>query len=440
MIDNLQNRFLNVYDSLKKEKYQESFHRLVEALFIYYKKLWDDCDNQLDKKFHNVYLPEQKTGNKKQIENFLTKFIFLLQCLDKDSENESIKKDIRNLTDEFVNCSDFFNISISSNYPKDFILSTKYFIQKAGKFDSKFNFYDIFQALRNVWTMNLLQTILSKDVKMTYPIFGYSMLYPYTDNMLDSAHITKEEKRLFSDRLKRRLEGSCSFSLNDYEDKIFELVSYIEKTYPRREHYALYKSLQYINLSQVNSLHQYCENNSIPLDGIIELSFKKGGVSVLTDAYLVKGILNLEEIVFSFGLGIVLQLIDDLQDIKEDTKSNNMTIFTMNKDRQPMDTLTGKLINFTAKVTDSAPIVNSAYLSNIKTVLKQNCILMMFFSISRNSTLYSKDFIKNLDSLYPFPADYMKSFNSMLNNRCSKLRKLKNIKATDAFDILLDGK
>jgi hypothetical protein len=285
--------------------------------------------------------------------------------------------------------------------------------------------------------MNLLQSINNINIKLTYPIFGYSMLYPYTDNLLDNKHITSEEKRFLSERLKRRLQGENLFPLSDYEDKVFELISLIEKVYPRNYHYSMYKSLLYIHLSQTQSLDQYNNNGTLDLETILCLSFKKGGISVLTDAYLVNGDLNLDEIIFSFGLGIVLQLIDDLQDIKSDYKFNNQTVFTYCNDKSQMDETTLKLINFILKVIDTVPEYNTNFIGNLKQALKQNCILMILFSISRSSSSYSKEFIRNIQKHYPFPASYMKNFNSQINSKCSKIKRMQNIKATDIFDILL---
>ena len=44
---------------------------------------------------------------------------------------------------------------------------------------------EIGQAMRNVWIMNISQVLLNVEVKFTNAIFAYSMLYPYTDNILD---------------------------------------------------------------------------------------------------------------------------------------------------------------------------------------------------------------------------------------------------------------
>jgi len=53
---------------------------------------------------------------------------------------------------------------------------------------------DIFQASRNAWTTNGLQIILGMPARLTPAIFGYSMLYPCTDNYLDHPGVSTADK------------------------------------------------------------------------------------------------------------------------------------------------------------------------------------------------------------------------------------------------------
>ena len=59
-----------------------------------------------------------------------------------------------------------------------------------------------------------------------------------------------------------------------------------------------------------------------------KLSFEKGGASVLADGYLAAGTLSREEVQFIFRWGALLQLVDDLQDIRQDGGEHSLTIFT----------------------------------------------------------------------------------------------------------------
>ena len=57
------------------------------------------------------------------------------------------------------------------------------------------------------------------------------------------------------------------------------------------------------------------------------MSCAKGGTSVLADACMARGWLNEEESRFAFDWGVLLQLGDDLQDVREDMQRGSMTLF-----------------------------------------------------------------------------------------------------------------
>ena len=80
------------------------------------------------------------------------------------------------------------------------------FAQAARRFDSKISGPEIFQALRNVWTMNCLQLLLGVPIQLTRAVFAYSMLYPYTDNYLDDPEVAEATKVAFNDRFAARLK------------------------------------------------------------------------------------------------------------------------------------------------------------------------------------------------------------------------------------------
>ena len=60
------------------------------------------------------------------------------------------------------------------------------FAQWARRFDSGLTMADTIQACRNAWTVCGIQPLLGDRMRMTPSILGYSLLYPYSDNYLDS--------------------------------------------------------------------------------------------------------------------------------------------------------------------------------------------------------------------------------------------------------------
>ena len=82
-----------------------------------------------------------------------------------------------------------------------------------------------------------------------------------------------------------------------------------------------------IQKGQTDSL-KLLQDNGLKESGIKDICFEKGGASVLADGYLVAGRLTTEQERALFGYGVYLQLLDDIQDVNEDTESNTRTIFS----------------------------------------------------------------------------------------------------------------
>jgi hypothetical protein len=128
------------------------------------------------------------------------------------------------------------------------------FAEMARQFDSSVSIADIYQAGRNLWSMNFVQLLLGLPVEVTPSAFAYSMLYPYTDNYLDDPHIGEEAKRQFNRRFAQRLEGENVAPLNEREERIFRLVGMVESQFERRHNPLVYDSLLAIHKAQNRSL------------------------------------------------------------------------------------------------------------------------------------------------------------------------------------------
>ena len=83
-------------------------------------------------------------------------------------------------------------------------------ISWARQFDPSLGMPDIIQACRNAWTACGMQPLLGLRVHLTPAIFGYSMLYPYSDNFLDERGVSTEEKIEFSRALPAAFAGRWS--------------------------------------------------------------------------------------------------------------------------------------------------------------------------------------------------------------------------------------
>lgn len=305
---------------------------------------------------------------------------------------------------------------------KGFCSSTYEFMENSRRFDDSIKIDDIMQAMRNVWIMNCIQLMLDREVEYTQPLFAYSMLYPYTDNYLDEPGISMEEKARTGERLRLRLQGESVDSINTYEGRLFKLVEMIEGYYPREVNPIVFESLVWINDAQMNSLFQQKTSVSPYEKDLLDLSFQKGGTSVLADAYLVKGSLTPEEARFMFGFGIVLQLGDDLQDTLTDGKNGHMTIFSQTAGKWDLDGITNKLFNFTASVIDSGSCLKAPAMKELSLIMKRSCNLLLLGAIANNKGLFSKSYQKSIEAYSPLSFKYVRSMMDRVGKEYRNLR------------------
>jgi hypothetical protein len=188
----------------------------------------------------------------------------------------------------------------------------------ARRFDPALSMAGIIQAARNAWTACGLQPLFGVPMGLTPSILGYSLIYPYSDNLLDDENIPIDAKLRFSRRLHRRLLGEELPAADEAERRVWALIALIEKQYHRILHPNVFESLLAIHRAQEQSLGQLRGRHAWTDAAYLRVSCAKGGSSVLADACLAYGSLAKEESRFAFEWGVLLQAGDDLQDVRED--------------------------------------------------------------------------------------------------------------------------
>ena len=199
------------------------------------------------------------------------------------------------------------------------------FPRQARSFDPSLTPAEIYQAARNALTMHCLQALLGVRVEFTPAVLAYSLLYPYTDNLLDAAGLDRAAKLAFGNRLECRLRGVSVVPVGRREAQIFELVGMLEGQFARTRHPALFDSLLAIHSAQMSSLALFSDPDP---DTLARIAIDKGGASVLADGYLVAGNLTSAQAECLFGLGVFLQLRDDLEDVEDDAAHGVRTVFS----------------------------------------------------------------------------------------------------------------
>jgi len=285
--------------------------------------------------------------------------------------------------------------------------STSDFLKMVEAFDPGMEFYDIFQAIRNVWIMNSIQILFGMEVRVTPSVFAYSMLYPYSDNYLDDESIPQGEKLAFNQRFKSWLLGEGEIPDHPLEKRIYDLIKMIEGEYSRNSYPQVYESLLAIHRGQEKSLTQQRGHLAPYERDLLSITFEKGGTSVLADGYLVRGHLTYQESLFLFQYGVLLQLIDDLQDCGADQRAGHMTLFSMIKGKIPLDTLVNKLWHLIPAIMETMDLPGADG-GNLRQVISQCCEIMILEAMAHHSKGFTKGYLKQMNRMTPLPKAYFK--------------------------------
>ena len=394
-----------------------------KKLSLFYRMLWWDLstDFKIDM---DTYSDSEKRKKEKEFNTLIDRVIKYIESFPNDINKRKIWRDKGNkYIDKLISIEGMFKLGIIDRDMKNrFIKATKEFIITSKKFDKEMNYEDIGQAMRNLWIVNMLQQAFGEEIKFTSAVFGYSMLYPYTDNYLDSTEIDINKKIEFNNRFTKKIRGQNITAKNYHEDKVYKLVELIEAEFERRKYPEVYNSLRLIHSGQINSLRQQ-ENESIPYEkDILGISIEKGGASVIADGNLIRGRMTKSEEIFAYGYGFLLQLGDDLQDIKDDMSNNHITLMSQLAGKYYLDSIVNKLLNLTIKVVDDAECFVCKNTVELKELIKNNCIYMILFAVVDNKEYFTENYINQISMYLPFTLEYCSDLKEKISKRFERLK------------------
>ena len=323
-------------------------------------------------------------------------------------------------------------------FADEFYEATVEFVRRARAFDAGVRGEDVTQALRNVWIVNSLQMLLGLRVWLAPSVFAYSMLYPWTDNVLDDPSVGADTKAGLNERLSARLAGTRVLPQSEHERQVFRLVEMIEEEYDRGTYPEVYASLLAIHGGQVRSLRQQGGAQPPYLTDLLGISIEKGGTSVLVDGYLAAGWLSGEEADFAFGYGVVLQLLDDLQDVGADRRAGHMTVFSQCAGRWPLDALASRLYHLVCRVIDESPRFAEPRCADQRDLIRRNCTFLLVGAVAENAEFFTRPFIGALEERWAFEFSAMRRLRHRAAKRygalLKSLRRRRNV--TSLFDLL----
>jgi hypothetical protein len=306
-----------------------------------------------------------------------------------------------------------------------FIEQSEAFSRMARNFDPSISADDIYQASRNVWTMNFFQLLLGLPVEITPSVFAFSMLYPYSDNYLDNPAISNETKLSFNERFRRRITGEQFASANPQEAIISDLIAMIETQYDRALFPHVYDSLLTLHQAQSKSIKLLLPSRSgifqerSPYDvDVLGICFEKGGTSGLADAYLVAGGLNADQQAFSFLYGIFTQLIDDLEDVGADLKAGLMTVFSGTARHASLETVTNRTLHLGDELVKCMACFTTPVRGPFCELLERCLPILIITSIGGARKYYPWAYVREMETHLPVRL-------SFLDKQKKKLKKQK---------------
>ncbi len=287
----------------------------------------------------------------------------------------------------------------------------------ARQFDEGLSMADIIQANRNAWTACGLQPLLGERIELTPSILGYSLLYPYSDNYLDRVDVAAEEKRRFSERFRQRLGGGDLPPEDGREDALWALVGLIEGQYPREAFGQVFDCLLGIHRAQEESIAQLKSGGDYAGAEVLRMSCAKGGSSVLADACLARGVLSEQESLFAFNWGVLLQLGDDLQDVRDDLQRGSATLFShAARVGTPLDELATQLLRFGEWVgarMDELPCGSGM----LKELLRTSWRSLIVGAVADSHEFFSPGFLEVTEESSPFRFEFLRARRKHLASR-----------------------
>ena len=326
--------------------------------------------------------------------------------------------------------------ALSSDTIKDFVNELQNFLRLERQFSPDLSLEDAGQAIRNYVVYMMFEEMNRHPVekssnssvhksksRLNIAAFGYSMLYPFTDNYIDDVTLCVEKKQQYNQLIKDKLEGKTVIPKCEYEKKTCQLLQMIEDSYSRNEDNTIFTLLLMMLEAQELSLLQQNIAVSSPEEDRLSISLYKGGISVLIDRFLINREFTEQDLFFYFGFGFFLQLADDLQDIESDKNNGHHTLFTLDTGSIREEALVNQLLHFVTDITNSYLADNNVF----KEFVLYSCQLLIYSSAINSRKFFSDEYINRLETLLPVFSSDLDSMKKSISGKKPPMDSLKMI-------------
>lgn len=281
------------------------------------------------------------------------------------------------------------------------------FMRNLRRFSPELNMQDAGQAIRNYMVYSMFSELFNGRHIFNHSAFGYSMLYPFTDNFIDNPDTPADYKLAYNEMIRKKITGLPVSCDTTHSKKTCELLDMILKIHPKGSDSGIQGLLLLMLEAQESSLYEQHHPDCDEL----WISLYKGGISVLIDRCFVDHELTEEDALFYLGFGFMLQLADDLQDIQNDLDNESYTLFTRNTETLKEELLVNKLLNFTAGLMDKYHAPND----NFKDFIFNCSCLLIYTSASGSRTFFSQEYLDKLEAFMPVSFDFLENIKKDLS-------------------------
>ena len=327
-------------------------------------------------------------------------------------KNETIKEFIKKVSELSMIPKSKKRLTLFKGIHKLLKEALKVFKEKADK--TLMNEKDVARAASCAWTMLFNQAIHGIPIRLTESIYGYSMLYPLTDDLMDNQTINIEDRKAFAKRFARLISHGDSKPENPQEEKIWYMFSLIEKEWDRKLYPTKYRFLLELLIAQKDSQLQFgIDGNPPPFDKVWEVTVRKGALSGLCGLALVKEIVTKEDAIYASSLGTISQYLNDLKGIDDDIKENQYTPFSLVYLSGKVGNLDG-ITDFVLRNIHESYVYNGDLIkSNTYKSLESIFAMKLTFGVAVNQEKFSSKFIAKIESISPISLNKMKWLKSL---------------------------
>ena len=340
-----------------------------------------------------------KSANEKYIEDSMADFRRKMAGFPSGFRGRKAwKRDMLGMLSDALGKEDIFGVHTSMDTAavgeiRDQVME---FLRRARKFSPELPVDGIGQAIRNYIVYVMFVRINGLERDFSTACFGYSMLYPFTDNFIDSPDCTDEDKFAYNLLIRDTIEGRRIRPRTQHQKKTCALLRMIESEYPRESGSEIFLLLRLMLDAQEESLRQQKRTPVLTPEERLRISVFKGGMSVLIDRFFINREITGEDLRFYMGFGFFLQLCDDLQDIAEDSRNGGQTLFTQETAAGAEEKIVNKLLHFLGSLSEGYRAEDDG----IKAFFLSNCYRLVYSSLAGSRKFFSGEYVEKVERHY----------------------------------------